>query len=62
MKYGLYFFLAMIPALCAPEHPPATGWEWFKLSGMSLYQGLLAVKALQSQPPPPPGPESTYSE
>jgi hypothetical protein len=45
----LYFFLAVIPTLLIPQ-PPQTNWALFTLVLQSLYQGLLAVKALQSDP------------
>lgn len=49
-KYVLYFLLAVIPSLLSVQTPPSTNWDWFKLIGQSLYQGLLAMKALQSIP------------
>lgn len=49
-KVWLYFFLAIVPSLVAPAEPPVDKWAWFKLLLSSLYQGLLAVKAYQSQP------------
>lgn len=49
-KYILYFLLAVLPSLISVQTPPSTNWDWFKLIGQSLYQGLLAMKALQSIP------------
>lgn len=49
-KYFLYFFLAVIPSLMGASNPPQTAWDWFKLIGQAVYQGLLAMKALQSLP------------
>lgn len=45
----LYFLLAVLPALMQGEHPPVDSWGWFKWGLTALYQGLLAVKAYQSQ-------------
>lgn len=49
-RYVLYFLLAALPAFIGVEKPPANGWEWGKFWAMICYQGLLAVKAVQSQP------------
>lgn len=49
-KYVLYFFLAVLPSLMGATNPPQTAWDWFKLIGQAVYQGLLAMKALQSLP------------
>ena len=46
----LYFALAILPALTQIDAPPADAWGWFKWATIALYQGLLAVKALQSTP------------
>lgn len=45
----LYFFLAALPALLTGEQPQYA-WKWFVWIGTALYQGLLALKALDSQP------------
>jgi len=57
----LYFTLAAIPSLTQADHAPVTSWDWFKYLAGAAYQGLLAIKALQSLPPagpptPPPAP------
>ena len=52
----LYFLLAALPTLLQPSAPPETTWEWIKLFGMTLYQGLLAIKAYQSPSPQPEDP------
>lgn len=51
-KSFLYFFLALLPSLLGTAQPPTTSWDWFKLIGQGIYQGLLALKALQSMPDP----------
>lgn len=53
-RHFLYFALAALPALLAGQAPPATRWDWFRLVGMAIYQGLLAVKAFQTQAPTEP--------
>ena len=45
----LYFFLASLPAMLTGEMPES-GWKWFVWGGTAVYQGLLALKALGSEP------------
>lgn len=47
----LYFCLAVLPAMLVGEQP-TYGWKWFVWFGTALYQGLLALKALDSTPSP----------
>lgn len=49
-KQWLYFALAVLPSLFQPEHAPESIWGWFKYGAISFYQGLLALKALDSSP------------
>ena len=49
-RLTLYFLLAVLPALTQSDAPPADRWGWFKWVAIALYQGLLAVKAYQSNP------------
>lgn len=49
-KYSLFFWLAALPALLVAKEMPANPWEWWLWGGYALYQGLLAMKALQSNP------------
>lgn len=51
IHYAFYFALAFLPSLLSADAAPATGWSWFKWIGTASYQGLLALKALQSKPP-----------
>jgi hypothetical protein len=46
----LYFSLAFLPALFQANEPPTDTWAFAKWLGLALYQGLLALKALQSLP------------
>lgn len=48
----LYFLLAALPTFFGVAVPPSNAWDWAKLIGMTIYQGLLAVKAYQSPQPP----------
>lgn len=52
-KIYLYFSLALLPSLMGYSHPPADSWGWMQWAMAGLYQGLLAVKAYQSDPTPP---------
>lgn len=60
----LYFALASLPSMLTAK-APATRWEWWLWAGTALYQGLLAVKAYQSnskgskgqEPQPDMGPQ-----
>lgn len=58
LKYSLFFWLAALPAMLVAKTMPKTPWEWWLWGGYALYQGLLAMKALQSDadtsddPPP----------
>ena len=47
----LYFALAALPALTQADHAPADLWSWAKFLLVALYQGLLALKALDSPSP-----------
>ena len=49
-KYALFFWLAALPSLLSLKDQPLTSWGWWLYVGASLYQGLLAMKALQSAP------------
>lgn len=51
-KVFFYFTLAALPSLVQAQEPPDTKWAWFRLVATSVSQGLLAVKALQTQAPP----------
>lgn len=58
-RYILYFLLAAIPAVIAGAKEGMTDFAWWILSANALYQGLLAIKALQSQPKETPKPPVT---
>ena len=49
-KYALFFWLAALPSLLSLKDQPASSWGWWLYTGAALYQGLLAMKALQSSP------------
>lgn len=49
-KQILYFLIALVPVLVQPESAPTDAWGWFKWGGTSLLAGLIALKALQSDP------------
>jgi len=50
MRGVLYFFLAIIPAILAGAKETNTQYEWGIVGLNALYQGLLALKAWQSNP------------
>lgn len=49
----LYFTLAALPVLLSADHAPVDAWAWFKWAALGFYNGLLAIKALQSPAPLP---------
>jgi hypothetical protein len=53
-KEYLYFSIAAIPVITAQAAMPSDVWTWVKLFASAMLAGLTAVKALQSDPPPPP--------
>lgn len=52
-KYAMYFFIAFLTYAFTSDTQPTTDWLWAKLLGMSVLQGLIAMKALQSNPDKP---------
>lgn len=49
-KQILYFLIAVIPVMIQVDQAPTDPWGWFKLGSASLLAGLVALKALQSDP------------
>lgn len=57
-KLWLYFFLALIPAFLAGAKDATEGKDWMLLGLIAIYQGLLAIKAYQSDPKPSTAPDT----
>lgn len=57
----LYFALAALPSITQHAEAPVDPWAWFILIGTALYQGLLALKALDSPPDRPVTPTQVVS-
>jgi hypothetical protein len=49
-KKGIYFFTASLTVFSQSPQPPAGAWEWAKLIAACLTGGLIAIRALESQP------------
>lgn len=45
-----YFLTASLTVLSQSPHPPATTWETVKLVAAMLTGGLIALRALESEP------------
>ena len=54
LKYAQYFAIAAITNALLAATAPSTNWEWWRLVGAAVLQGLIAMKALQSKPDEPP--------
>lgn len=51
MRYLQYFTIAALSNALMQTKQPETAWDWWIFIAGSLLAGVIATKALQSQPP-----------